>query len=594
MMITASGNLLRALTLVVLVCLVIPIAAQSPATNDEQELQQKRELTQKAYTLVDEISTAALGLKLPENRAFVLTSAADLLWGHDEKRARALFWDALNSINLLVDPVGNGTTPSVKKNAHKHYFAIYTLRQGLLRTVAKRDHQLALDMLRTTRQVPVEQVKTSYRLPDDSELEQQIVTEAAARDPQKGLQIARDSLAKGLTLQLLELLDRLNQRDQEVAAQFAVDIVNKLHTKNLPTDILASQIALNLVRWSRKPSTIEPEKDSAAHESYQLKLGDEARRELVEMLANAAITASANSTLLNSINEIMPEIQRFVPERLALLQKKLSVFEQTLNKEQRSWNDYASLLRTGSPEDMIAGSLTRDHDEQRLMLRQQAILLAVRTRRTEALGEFIRNEIVNDSLRRSLMDDIDSQQITAAAGRGDADELRTLLPRVRRTEERARAMAEIAVVLEKKGDHDEAVRLLDQARTLIKVDFESEAQSNALFALVAAYALVEPPKAFAIIERTIDRANEQINKALLLDKIARTGLVKNGELLMQTATTISPEYMLFRYGKAMTALANADFNRTRTAAHRFERMELRLMMRLLLAESLLEDGRRTK
>ena len=250
-------------------------------------------------------------------------------------------------------------------------------------------------------------------------------------------------------------------------------------------------------------------------------------------------------------------------------------------------------MRSGSPEEMLAGSLKADEDE-RQMLRQQAIGIAILRRRADALREFIKNEIADDSLQRSLMDDLDTQQITAATLRGDADELRSLLPRVRRTEERARAMAEIAVVLEKKGDHDEAVRLLDEARTLIKVDFESETQSNALLALVAAYALVEPPKAFAIIERTIDRANDQIGKALLLDKIARTGMVKKGELLMQNSGTSSPEYMLFRYGKAVVALANADFNRTRAAADRFERMELRLMMRLLLAQSLLEDGRGTK
>ena len=129
---------------------------------------------------------------------------------------------------------------------------------------------------------------------------------------------------------------------------------------------------------------------------------------------------------------------------------------------------------------------------------------------------------------------------------------------------------------------------------MIKVDFESQTQSNALMALVAAYAVVEPPKAFAIIERTIDRANDQISKALLLDKIISTGVIKNGEVLMQNSVTISPEYVMFRYGKAVTALATADFNRTRAAADRFERMELRLMMRLLLAQSLLEDGRRTK
>ena len=152
----------------------------------------------------------------------------------------------------------------------------------------------------------------------------------------------------------------------------------------------------------------------------------------------------------------MPEIQEFVPERVALLQKKLSAFEQTLNKEQRSWNEYNSLMRNGSPEDMIAASLKAD-DDGRQMLRQHAIAIAILRRRADALREFIKNEVEDDSLQRSLIDDLDTEQITAATVGGDTEELRTLLPRVRRKEERARAMAELAVVLEKKGDHDEAV-----------------------------------------------------------------------------------------------------------------------------------------
>jgi hypothetical protein len=290
---------------------------------------------------------------------------------------------------------------------------------------------------------------------------------------------------------------------------------------------------------------------------------------------------------------MMPEIREFVPERVALIERKISAFEQTLNRKQREWKTYDTLVRSSSPEDMIAGSLRVDGEHQQ-SLRELAIGIAVYRRRADALREFIKNEIDDDSLQRTLIDDLDTEQISAATVRGDADELRKLLPGVRRKEERARAMAELAVVLEKKGDHDEAVKLLDEARTFIKVDFESETQSNSLLALVAAYAVVEPPKAFAIIERTIDRANDQIARALLLDKIARTGVVKHGELLMQNSGVIPPEYMLFRYGKALIALANADFNRTRAAADRFDRMELRLMMRLLLAQSLLEDRRRTK
>ena len=119
MMITVSGNLIRGLLFLGLICSVMPVFSQTSPVTSDKELQQRQELTQKAYVLVDEIAIGAHGLKLPENRSFVLTSAADLLWRHNEKWARALFWDSLNSINHLVDP-GNSAKPRNKKNQEQH------------------------------------------------------------------------------------------------------------------------------------------------------------------------------------------------------------------------------------------------------------------------------------------------------------------------------------------------------------------------------------------------------------------------------------------------------------------------------------------
>jgi len=188
-----------------------------------------------------------------------------------------------------------------------------------------------------------------------------------------------------------------------------------------------------------------------------------------------------------------------------------------------------------------------------------------------------------------LLDELDSEQIDLAANKGDMDELQKLLPQVRRKEERARAMTQIAIVLQKKGNHDEALKLLDEAQTLIKTDLNSETQTNALLALAAAYAVVEPVKAFGIIERTIDRANDEVAKALLWDKIAKSGAVKNGEIRLQQAGTMAIDFAVFKYGHGVAALAKVDFDRTKAAADRFERNELRLMARILLAQAVLRN-----
>src|SRR5947209_17116912 len=80
---------------------------QSPLNQQEREqkaLEMKKELERKTFALLDEVISSAGALKLPENRALVLSSAADLLWTRDDKRARALFKEAINTLNSVSVP----------------------------------------------------------------------------------------------------------------------------------------------------------------------------------------------------------------------------------------------------------------------------------------------------------------------------------------------------------------------------------------------------------------------------------------------------------------------------------------------------------
>src|SRR5437870_856236 len=135
----------------------------------EKELAKRQELEKKTLGLLDEVIGAAWSLKLPENRSYVLTKAADLMWPHDEKRARGLFWEALNSLNLpgnqALDastpknpPANDAAKPSAPKTPTKEqeqilnqYYATLQTRREFLRKVARRDPQLALDMLHASR-----------------------------------------------------------------------------------------------------------------------------------------------------------------------------------------------------------------------------------------------------------------------------------------------------------------------------------------------------------------------------------------------------------------------------------------------------------
>ena len=565
-----------------------PNWAAPPRTQEDKEkqLERRRELDGKTLGLLDEIVGGAWSLKLPENRSFVLAATADLLWERDEKRARSIFWQALDNLNMTNPPATQTAArgaAGTKAQSPNQYFATFALRQGFLRKVARRDPQLALDMLHGTRLLPPEPANVKYHLPDESDLEQEIASEVAARDPKRALQIARESLAKGLTFQLLNLLYQLNEKNHDLGSEFAGDIIDKLHTAKL-ADGSSIQIAIQLLLSSRTPKNVAGE--NAAVGGWRLKLSDEQRRDLVELIVNAASEVSANPNVFFSVTQVMPEVEQFAPERVAMLRKKLAEVDRGLNPEQKGWNEYNDLIMKGNAEEMLEAAAAADGD-RRESLYQQAVVTAVMNGRAARLRESINNQIEDESRKKSLTDALDSEQIGFAAYRGQTDELQKLLPQIRLKEARGRAMAELAVLLEKKGDHDEALKLLDDAQALIKVDLKSDTQSDALMTLMLASALVDPPRAFAMVEPIIDRANEEISRLLLLDKVVKSGFVKKGEIIMGQPG-LPLEFTVLRYGKGVVALAGADFNRTKAAADRFQRPELRIMARLLIAQALLQ------
>jgi hypothetical protein len=103
----ASALCFTAIAIILVLSNTIPAqqtAATQAATQKEKEVEQRQELDKKTLALLNEVASAAWSLKLPENRIFVLTSTADLLWTFDEKRARNLYWEALNAINLIAVP----------------------------------------------------------------------------------------------------------------------------------------------------------------------------------------------------------------------------------------------------------------------------------------------------------------------------------------------------------------------------------------------------------------------------------------------------------------------------------------------------------
>jgi len=600
-----------------LVLLVFVVSTGAPSASAqtgekekaEQEAAKREELTKNTLKLLDEVASEAGSLRLRENRSYVLTTAADVLWSRDEKRARTLFWAALGSLNLPVyvevnlpdakneNPAtkgarANGPTKEQSEELEKYYARIET-RRGFLRKVARHDAQLALDMMRSTRQGPPPQIPGAEGFDPEADLEQELTFAAAASDPKRLRQLARETLAKGVSFECLNLLRQIIQKDQDTGTQLVGDIIARLKTENFVTNNAAAHVAAGLLEWSRTRSAVLGAM-STSDDSFsvvRLKLEDDQKQDLVDMLTSAALSATVARSVLQNIQYVMPEIEQYAPDRVARMKARIAEYNRTLPAEVRNWNNFNVQFEQATPEEMIKAA-AKVADAQRAALFYRAASKAVARGEADRYRELLKSQIEDEAERKRALDMVDNEQMSYDMLNGKTDELEKDVALIRNKEQRATVMSRLAMLLEKKDQHDKAVKFLDEARTLVKVDLTNEAHSNALLTVMLGYALIEPAKAFAMIEPAIDHTNDQVAKLFLVDKVIKTGAIKDGEIILNQPQT-PLDYSFAQFGAGLSALGKADFDRTKALADRFQRNELKIIGRLLIARAMLRDSAQT-
>ena len=551
----------------------------------EQEKLQKA-LEGKALKLLDSTLVDAQMLKLVENQALLQSAAADLLWTRDEKRARSLFQDAVNSLTQAI----NSNEPD--RGRDNTYWILAQSRFQTIQIIAGRDAQFALDLLRASRPVVPESADLSYGMNDQElMLEQYIAAQAAEKDPKLALKMAQESLKKGVSLGLLRLLNRLQEKDSEAATHLAVDIVKKIRTEDLTTQQEAALAAAELLRSILHPRNgLEaPIPGQASAKVKPLVLDDETIRDLAETVVNAALSASRyNPQGLIEVQSLLPDLEKRLPGRTQQLRQRLAEVNQTIDPRTREWMQYEPLRRNGSADALLTAAA--DAPPQ---MRHSLYMMAAG--KLMQAGDMDRaRQITKDNLsgteRDQMLARIDQLAVANAIKRNKIADAKELILRISSREARAGALAQLAAaIMMAEGDRKLALELLDDARKLINNPPTNQKQIDALMQVAGAYALVEPARAFELINPLIVQANEMIAAAALLDKFGSgQGLFKRGEMLLQHSFSAA-QGPYIQHLRKLTSLARADFERTKTTVDGFQRDEIRLLGRLLIAQSVLSD-----
>lgn len=576
-------------------------SAQLPQLNQDSKLPQldqqstdekekaRKELEKRALQLLDDTLQSAQALRLAENRAVIRAQAADLLWKRDEKRARTLFRDAVME---LVAARGEAAKDD------RAVWMLAELRPRLLYMIAGRDPQLALDLLRESRPAASEGAAQGAWAGNEQEqsLEQAIAAKAAESDPKLALKMAEEGLEKGVNLNVLNVLERLREKDSEAAKRLAGEVVGKLRDEGLSAGRETNFVAVSLLSSALSPQSprlfasgpASPARDAEKPKPLALEDGD--LRDLAELVTSAALrdsNASGAFGLTMQIRPLLPELERLVPARAAQLRQRIAEMDKALDPRMRSWAQFNSVV-SGASADSILEAAAEAPPEMRQSYYSLAAMKLAESGDTERARQVVSDNMTGQE-REQMLAQVDGAAVARDVEKGKLEEARAVVSGIKSKERRAGALAELATAFAAKGDKKGAAQLLEEARALVNRQPENEREMGALLEVARGYALVEPSKTFEMIDPLVDQANDMVAAAALLEKFgAGQGFFRKGEMILSPGMA-NLNGMYARYVKALAELARVDFDRTRSDADRFRHEEVRLMARLVIAQSVLSD-----
>src|ERR1043165_7988083 len=571
-----------------------PDAAPQPEPQTEEQRKAQAELEKKALVLLDDIIKEGDTFKQPENRLQIKATAAYILWKYDETRARNLFREVTLSMADLLNNPPDGESP----DSQRMFGGAKMLQGEIAQMMGTRDPRMAREFLRATRTRNSQSGKEGSPTEEtDSQMDLTLAAQVAQSDPKLAIEIAEEYLSKGMPYQLLNVITELRAKDPDAAAKLADKMMTKLRAEKLSENENASQIAIGLLGLAtEKQESKGQEKENAAAAKTQL-LDQAALRELAEMIAGEALRGSGNYQIMYSIRSMMPTIEKYAPARAAQMKQKLSKTmpgeegeegEDAEEPEARDVGDYRALLEKGSADDLLSAA-SKSPSPMREMYYQSAAIKLAASGDAEHARQIVNEKVKDAEQRKNMLTEIDKAVAMAEAAQGKVEQSRKLLAELHTNEERVQLLTQLAVGANTKGEKKVALKFLEEASTMINQRAKSSKQLGSQLAVAHAYAEIEPSRSFAILEPVIDQLNELLGAAVLLYGFSSEEFVRDDEVMLKPLVTILSFAGggFIQYNGDLALLARADFERTKNLVDKFQRDEVRIMMRLNLAQSIL-------
>lgn len=524
-----------------------------------------------AFELLNSISASIPGLRTSENRIYLASTAADLLWEKDEKLARTLFDTLTKEMIAAISAAGNlDQEAQLRGNS---FNLIQQQRREIMERMARRDPDMALAFLRATR---VSTMPESFgdQQATETELELHLANLIVDKDPTQALRMARAALQKRVTYGVIQLISQLDPKDRASAQALHQEVLDRLKTEDLRRNYEAANAAWNLLSSYQPPQ--------AKEETY---------RELLEFLTEFVLSLKSGNAHGKTLAQnhyhyaqtLIDQLEKYAPGRATALRQWRQSTQQTMDPHSQ-WSQELNDVAQNGTVDLVLALTNKLPPEFQQQIYERAAWKAFNEGDINRARQLISEFIKDPGQLRNMLEQMDNQSVWNHVSQNKIAEARQSLGRVKNLEQRVQMMMSMAANVSNRGDKKQAIELLNEARTLLASQSSDANKMMIRLQLAQSYSTLDSEQSAALLESVIVRLNELVAAAVVLDGFEHRYL-KDGEWVRTQYNALSN--VINNLDQSLGQLARVDLEAARRLADRLERLEIRLMAQLGIVQALL-------
>jgi hypothetical protein len=584
--------------------------AAKPAASAEEREKKKKEFDERVVQMLDEALAGLNGLRLPGNRAIVYAMVGDMYWRFDEKRSRELFRQAAAEI------VNNNAENERARNESPEQYPgeidmLFDVRPQVLPLIGNRDPELALELMGPTRSTRLSEAMAATgagstdpmmasRVSQELALEQGFAARAADKDPELAVKLIRESLARGVSYNVLGLLQKLHTKDDKKAAELGSEVIKRLVDADLARNMSDMNTALNFLQFNTTASSQSAA--AAAGKVRPFTFSEIQMRELAARVTAALTGAASNAAQTASmITRAIPIIEKIAPDRATVLrqrqsqvQRNLSPSEQNMQQQMRMWDP------SSTPEEIL-GAISRMRTDSEKTNAYTALTNKIGQLTDETRARRLIDQIPDEKARTNAREQFDAQRLTRLAAAGKLDDARRVIATLTDRRRKIQSLINLAQQHQRRageGDLDTALALMTEAKSFVNDYPEEIDEIEFAMTIAAGYATIDAESGFRMLEPMIDIFNEHTAAVAVISKYdKRNAFFRRGELIMRMGGPggfggggLSQQPLLMRFLPQMQALARADLDRMNGLANRLIRSDAQMITKLLALQTALQPA----